>query len=133
MALLLRGLPGQEDKPAHENSRVQIQNHLTSAELNTAILQSGIVICRSGYTSVMDLAILQQKAVLVPTPGQTEQEYLAGYLQQKNIFLCLPQDKFSLQHALTGSTGFPFSTVQLNPEKYKLVIKDFVEKLRQHQ
>jgi UDP-N-acetylglucosamine:LPS N-acetylglucosamine transferase len=130
---LLRGLPGNFDKPIIENSGLEIQNHLHSNELNAAILQSAVVICRSGYTTIMDLAILQQKAILVPTPGQTEQEYLGAYLQQRQIFLSFPQNKFSVNKALNSCASFSFVPVHLTREKYKLVIHDFVEQLRHHQ
>ncbi|HEY1040352.1 MAG TPA: glycosyltransferase, partial [Bacteroidia bacterium] len=56
---------------------------LCSEELKELIGQSNTVICRSGYSSIMDLVMLQKKMFLVPTPGQPEQEYLAEYLHQK--------------------------------------------------
>jgi len=39
------------------------------------------IICRSGYSTIMDLLALQRRALLIPTPGQTEQEYLAEHLR----------------------------------------------------
>lgn len=132
-ALLLRGLPGLEQYPETEANRVEIKNHLTAAELNAAILQTDIVICRSGYTTIMDLVSLQQKAILVPTPGQTEQEYLAEYLQQQQLFLSIPQQQFSLQQALRSSNDFPYLNVDMKQEKYRLVIKIFTEQLQQGQ
>lgn len=56
---------------------------LNSLELQNIISQSEVVICRSGYSSVMDLVNLQKKMFLVPTPGQPEQEYLAEYFNKK--------------------------------------------------
>lgn len=50
------------------------------------ILRSKIVICRSGYSTLMDLAYCQRKAILVPTPGQPEQEYLAEYFYKTYNF-----------------------------------------------
>ena len=102
-------------------------NHLDAAALNRAILQSDIVICRSGYTSIMDLIKLDQKTILIPTPGQTEQEYLAAYLMQRKIFFSVPQNIFSLPAALNGITNFPFSTIDAKQDKYKEVIKEFVQ------
>jgi hypothetical protein len=52
-------------------------NFMTSPEIETAFNESEIVLCRSGYTTVMDLAKLEKKAFFIPTPGQFEQEYLA--------------------------------------------------------
>lgn len=55
----------------------------TSLELNDLIERSKMIISRSGYTTIMDMEILQKKAILIPTPGQTEQEYLAEYLSNR--------------------------------------------------
>jgi uncharacterized protein (TIGR00661 family) len=64
------------------------------------INKTEIIICRSGYSSVMDLISLKKRAVLVPTPGQTEQEYLADYLKEKELFYAVSQKNFDLQCAV---------------------------------
>jgi predicted glycosyltransferase len=58
-------------------------SHLEDNEFVEVLLRSRNIICRSGYSTLMDLHFLGKKAVLIPTPGQTEQEYLAGYLAGK--------------------------------------------------
>ena len=75
-SLVVRGLPHSKQK-LHLTSLIQIENHLTAKELQARLLASELVICRSGYSSIMDLAALGKKALFIPTPGQTEQEYLA--------------------------------------------------------
>ena len=130
--LLVRGLPGEEEKLNADNT-IEIKNHLTATELNQAILQSGMVICRSGYTSVMDLIQLQKKAVLVATPGQTEQEYLAQYLQQQAVFPSLSQQAFSLHNAAAASQNFSYTHLDMNTEQYKPVLQQFVNLLIQNQ
>ncbi len=59
-------------------------------KLTELISQSKKVICRSGYSTLMDLYLLDKKEViLIPTPGQTEQEYLAGYWKERfGAFVC---------------------------------------------
>jgi hypothetical protein len=53
-------------------------------KLSEIISQSKTVVCRSGYSTLMDLHLLEKtKAVLVPTRGQTEQEYLAEHWRKK--------------------------------------------------
>ncbi len=47
---------------------------------------SEAIITRSGYTTIMELISLNCSALLIPTPGQTEQEYLARYLVGKGWF-----------------------------------------------
>lgn len=70
-----------EGQPHNEIIQKQIENillvsHLPTAELKAQLLSAKKIICRSGYSSIMDLHVLNRKATLIPTPGQTEQEYL---------------------------------------------------------
>jgi UDP-N-acetylglucosamine:LPS N-acetylglucosamine transferase len=51
------------------------------------LTSSETIISRSGYTTIMELISLGCNGILIPTPGQTEQEYLAGYMQEKGWFL----------------------------------------------
>jgi uncharacterized protein (TIGR00661 family) len=88
----IRGLPGSN------HSSPPMINHLSSHDLNNLIQSSEIIICRSGYSSIMDLAALRKKAIFVPTPGQTEQLYLAKELERKKIA------PYVLQHELSLST-----------------------------
>jgi len=84
--LFIRGLPGDHNLIKSNNPRIKIINHLAADELNLAMEESELVICRSGYTTIMDLVKLQKKAILIPTPGQTEQEYLAAHLLKQKMF-----------------------------------------------
>jgi UDP-N-acetylglucosamine:LPS N-acetylglucosamine transferase len=60
----------------------------------TAIITgSSAVISRSGYTTLMELVSLQKGAVIIPTPGQPEQEYLGEYFDRKRGFVTLKQDE----------------------------------------
>jgi len=65
--------------------------------LNDLINKSEILIMRSGYSSIMDLNKLERNAVLVPTPGQTEQIYLAERLMKENLFFSCKEEDFSLE------------------------------------
>lgn len=123
--LFIRGLPGNVPQLSPSNTAIEIHNHLTASLLNKAILQSEIIICRSGYTTIMDLIKLNKKAVVVPTPGQTEQEYLAGYLMEQNIFYCQQQKDFSLEVIEKTRKKFPFRTIEINTSEYKKVIKAY--------
>ncbi len=123
--LFIRGLPGMEKQLSHSNASIEIHNHLSSSLLNQAILQSEIIICRSGYTTIMDLIKLNKKAVVVPTPGQTEQEYLANYLMEQNIFYSLQQNNFSLDVIEETLKRFSFKKIEINTSEYKRVIKAY--------
>jgi UDP:flavonoid glycosyltransferase YjiC (YdhE family) len=88
---------------------VEVVSYLTSGELNEILLASEILVCRSGYSSIMDLAALGKKALLIPTPGQTEQEYLADFFAQQNTFLVQKQEEIDLETGLekvAATTGF---------------------------
>ena len=127
--LLVRGRPGGQLVNESLNGFVEIKNHLASDELNLVLQQSKIIICRSGYSSVMDLVKIQKQAILVPTPGQTEQEYLARYLQEQGLFLCIEQKYFSLQDALQKIKFCAFTDSQIPQNSYEKVIQDFVRLL----
>ena len=73
-------------------------NYLLSEDLEREINQSKLIICRSGYSSIMDLAVLQKKACFIPTPNQPEQEYLAAHLKEQQMALCCHENEFSLAH-----------------------------------
>ncbi|MDQ2862154.1 MAG: glycosyl transferase family 28 [Bacteroidota bacterium] len=124
--LVVRGLPGEDMPMVSENASLKIVNHLSSHDLNKAFQQSEIVISRSGYTTVMDLVKLGKKAVLVPTPGQTEQEYVAYYLMKNKFFYSVEQDNFSVNAALNAALSFPFTTFSRPMDDYKKIINEFV-------
>jgi uncharacterized protein (TIGR00661 family) len=127
-ALLVCGLPGS-DEPAQQQPNLQVVNHLPANELSLAIQQSELVISRSGYTTVMDLVKLRQKAILVPTPGQSEQEYLAAYLQQQGLFVCMQQEGFSLPEALKQAGNLKAIPYEMDTELYKKVVVNWLDTL----
>jgi len=69
---------------------------MTADDLNLAINESKRVISRTGYTTVMDLIALNKKGILIPTPGQPEQEYLGDQLRQKGRFIISAQEELDL-------------------------------------
>jgi UDP-N-acetylglucosamine transferase subunit ALG13 len=99
---IVRGLPGataQTEDP-------RIVNFLTSSALQDEIESAKLVIARSGYSTVMDLYALGKKAVFVPTPGQTEQEYLARALTERKVAFHMVQNSFDLPAAVLQSHDF---------------------------
>jgi len=57
-------------------------------------LQSRHLICRSGYTSILDILKLGGNALIIPTPGQTEQEYLARRMNELGLAKSMSQKAF---------------------------------------
>lgn len=122
---LLRGLPSEKNILSDFNS-VRIKNHLPADELNKIIQQSKTVISRSGYTTIMDLQALHKKAILIPTPGQKEQEYLAKYLRQKQYFFSVDQKKFLIEESIRKIDSFHFNSFYFDKDQYKKTIHEFV-------
>jgi UDP-N-acetylglucosamine transferase subunit ALG13 len=79
--ILVQGKVEAEQKVG-KVGKVTVYNYMSTEELQEYILKADKIICRSGYSSIMDLHTLGklQNATLIPTPGQTEQEYLAEYI-----------------------------------------------------
>lgn len=80
----------------YKKASITVYNFMKSAALEEAINSSEVVLCRSGYTTVMDLAKLEKKAFFIPTPGQYEQEYLAKRLDKKGLVPYATQEEFTL-------------------------------------
>lgn len=110
--LLVRGKPGNEEE-IEVAKNVEVKNHLSGPELQHAFNNSKYIISRSGYTTVMELLSLQKKSILLPTPGQTEQEYLAERLLQQGWCFTLNQDKFNLLAATKAADQFSYTTITL--------------------
>ena len=106
-AVVLRGLPEATSVIPSTNS-IHIYNHLSGEELNTEMGKAAFVIARSGYSTLMDAMALKKKCILVPTPGQTEQEYLAAYHTGKQQAIHSTQKKFSLTEILKKAESSSF-------------------------
>lgn len=94
------GAPGAGTPPGDVPvlpSHIRYHPYLGTSDLLDAILGSELVICRSGYSTLMDLAVLRKKALLVPTPGQTEQEYLGKWLYEQGACLAVRQEYLNLE------------------------------------
>jgi len=123
--VLVRGLPGNTESlnaPAH----IKVFNYLPAAELNNYLCNAAYVISRSGYTSIMDYMKLGVKAILIPTPGQAEQQVLAVHLQQSGLALCFQQNEFSLANALESAAAFSYKIKSWDMEQYKNIINEHI-------
>jgi uncharacterized protein (TIGR00661 family) len=108
-SMIVQGLP-QLAYQSVKQGNLTLITHLPSSELSELIARADIIVARSGYSTVMDLYTLKKKRVIfIPTPGQTEQEYLAKELNRKRIALSQTQQTLNVQHALeslNNYTGF---------------------------
>ena len=90
----------EKEQTIYQTKNVTFYNFMNSNEIETAFNESKIVLCRSGYTTIMDLAKLGKKAFFIPTPGQFEQEYLAVKLKRNGLYASATQDDFSIENLL---------------------------------
>jgi uncharacterized protein (TIGR00661 family) len=126
-ATIVRGLPGTVTIIPSGNT-IKFYNHLPAEELNKEMSRAEYIISRSGYSTVMDVVKLQKKSIFIPTPGQTEQEYLAKYLQDKNIAVSISQNSFSLSSALQLAKTFSYAVYNIkNENKLQQIISQFVQ------
>lgn len=104
----IRGTTADSTQPS-VNENVQIYNCVTQEQLSSLIQSAALVICRSGYSSVMDIVKMQKKSVFIPTPQQPEQEYLAEHLYQQKIAPYLSQKEFTLEKAIQLAENFGYA------------------------
>lgn len=95
--LFVKGIVENEQKRTDKSNMV-IYNFMTSELLEKALNESELIVSRSGYTTIMDLAKLNKKAFFIPTPGQFEQEYLAKKFKDDGIVPSCHQDNFTIDH-----------------------------------
>lgn len=96
--LLVKGKT--ESYSISEEGNITTISYLNTNDLFAALQKAPVIICRSGYSTVMDLAVLGKKAILIPAKGQTEQEYLAKILSQKGFAIECKQDKIDIESAM---------------------------------
>jgi len=121
-AAIVRGINSKEILEPTAN--VDVFELLDSKTLLQLIAKSELVICRSGYSSIMDMVALNKTAVLVPTPGQTEQEFLSDYLYKKGFFYTLSQKEFCIDKAMKNKIVFSKNSFDLGEDLLKQKITD---------
>jgi len=111
------------------NENLTVFSHLTSNEILKYMQLTNIILCRSGYSSIMDICALGKKAILIPTPGQTEQEYLAKYFMDKKIFYFHSQSNFDICEAMEKAEEYDGIQIKINVSLLNKRITEFIEKI----
>jgi UDP:flavonoid glycosyltransferase YjiC (YdhE family) len=112
-ALIIRGLRGREKElPPATGKKLSLVSHLETHRFACILRQADHVLCRSGYSGIMDLVALGIPAILVPTPGQSEQEYLSARLANKGWFNVIRQEDLNL-------SSLPEHNAKLNVPDFK--------------
>ena len=89
------------------HGRSEIHSFVNRVEQEELMNRARMIVSRSGYTTMMELAELGKNALLIPTPGQTEQEYLADYHLQKGTYYSTTQDRLDLPRDLARAAKYP--------------------------
>lgn len=128
MTLMLEGKPSKRGE-IERNGNIAFYNHLPASEMKEIIKDSDYIISRSGYTTIMELVSLKCTALIIPTPGQTEQEYLAEYLAEKGWFTTISQNK--IQEGISLIPGKVIWEDEINSQSSLLlaeVLREFLDK-----
>ena len=124
-ATIVRGLPGVQSLIPSTND-IKFYNHLPTDEYNKEMEQAEFVISRSGYSTIMDIVHLRKRAFLIPTPGQTEQEYLAKYLEQIQLACWCGQQDFSLKKMIETVESFPFRFIDIEEGRLGETVRELL-------
>lgn len=125
--VVLEGRPGRI-RESRTEGRITEVGHLPASQMAGLIAGAEGVISRSGYSTIMELVSLGRSALLVPTPGQTEQEYLADYLSEKGWFSSITQN--GLRHTDSITFVSPAVPIELISESELLLEKALGEILK---
>jgi uncharacterized protein (TIGR00661 family) len=106
-------------------NKLTIYPHLDSYSLYLKIKEAPLIISRPGYSTLMDLSFIGGKALFIPTPGQTEQEYLAWELLKEGVAYSTSQRNMNLEQDIRKAMQYPgISRINKN-ELLSLAINQF--------
>ncbi len=126
-AFIIQGLPGSKPKESGLKN-IEIVPHLGDMEFLEKLNSSEVVLSRPGYSTIMDLDTIDwKKAIFIPTPGQTEHEYLGKLMQEKGMAVTYNQKGFSLKDALEKAKKLNPITQQYNKENFRKVVDEWLE------
>lgn len=97
--------------PAYIPAHITHYPRLDDQQLIAAVRHAHTIVCRSGYSTVMDLVAMGARAILVPTPAQTEQQYLGKLLHTNKLFYMVPEKDFELNEAIANCKNSSFSAL----------------------
>lgn len=122
--LCIRGLPDQHPSK-RDIQNIRFMNHAPARTLSHYIQQSKMVICRTGYSTLMDLIKLNKKALMIPTPGQSEQEYLGKRLKDLNWFEVQAQQELDVQEGIENCLSNIKQIPALKFDTYSKAMEEF--------
>jgi len=126
--IVLLGKPESESKEVLDDGTI-VLSHASRKKIAELMNRAKFIIARSGYTTVMEIAELRKKALFIPTPGQTEQEYLSEYYEKKGFFHSVSQYKLDLAKDIEIAKKFSgFGKIRSTKENVKLLYDNIFRK-----
>lgn len=100
------GRPDQAGE-VREVDGATVYGYLDREQQAEMLNRARLVVTRSGYTTLMELATLGKKALFVPTPGQSEQEYLARFHRRQGRIWSMSQQRLDVVRDLARAETTP--------------------------
>lgn len=122
-ALMVLGKPETRPVLQQEQQLFSI-GHLPTPVLDRVLRETEMVVCRSGYSTLMDLAVYQKKALLVPTPGQSEQVYLAQRFRERHWAYAVKQSRLDLAVDLPQARACKGIVQPFHPESLRQALRE---------
>ncbi len=85
---------------------IETYSFLSKEKREDFLNRAKLVVSRSGYSTILDLAVIGTKALMIPTPGQVEQEYLSKYHNKKGTFYSVNQENINLKKDVEIAKNF---------------------------
>lgn len=98
---------------------------LNTEELQRLFNRTKLIISRCGYTTLLDVAVTGKKALLIPTPGQWEQQYLAQSLNEKGWLYTVQEHKMHLNEDIKKAMDKPAVPANVETD-FKSVFADWL-------
>lgn len=99
---------GKPEEPLRtwQHDGAQVYSYLDRRQQENLMNRSRLIVSRSGYTTLMELVELNRQALLIPTPGQTEQEYLGWLHNSRGTYLSVTQQRLDLRRDVERAGSF---------------------------
>lgn len=120
----------EESYTKNISEQIRLISHVPTEKMVEYINRAKQIICRGGYTTIMELVSLQKKAILIPTPGQTEQIYLGDRLTKKGCFYSVSQKEFKLQRSLDKLKDINGFQIDNNEDLLNEAVFDMIKKIK---